>query len=312
MIEDRKHSNHIKLDNCLVGGAISHKANTRKNFRKVFALSLLISVGMHLALLVVAPRLLAKQKDYKTQALEVWLQEPKQASPAKTIDTEQKTVISLDEKQEHIRPKEARFLAERDSFAHKDKRARLNHARLANLLPNDAPKAVDRFLSKKKRDPALNDPLNIRPDLNRPSLPHQGSHDDAIDDVVTGDQTELNAWQWRHAPFFNRIRARIGAAWAPQQQIARNDPEGHLLGRRELVTVLTVTIDDNGGLKDLMVLNTSGVAYLDEEAVRAVRVAAPFPFPPKELFNDNNEFAFTFAFHLHVNRGLSLDFQWEN
>ena len=155
-----------------------------------------------------------------------------------------------------------------------------------------------------------NDPLGLRPKFNERAYAKSGG--EFIPDVKESDKTELNAWQWRHAPFFNRVKDRIGQTWSPQSQIARFDPQGSLLGQKDRITILQVTIDRQGNLRDLKITNQSGVSYLDDEAERAFRAAAPFLYPPQELFNDGDEFSFTFAFHLYLDRGFSFGFDWQN
>ena len=53
-------------------------------------------------------------------------------------------------------------------------------------------------------------------------------------------------------------------------QIARFDPQGSLLGKRDRETVVRVTIDSLGNLKLAEVASSSGVAYLDAEAVEHI------------------------------------------
>jgi outer membrane biosynthesis protein TonB len=73
-----------------------------------------------------------------------------------------------------------------------------------------------------------------------------------------------------------------------------------------------VTIDRQGYLRDVKITDHSGVGYLDDEAERAFVVAAPFLYPPQELFDKGDEFSFTFAFHLYLDRGFSFGFDWNN
>ncbi|HXW60509.1 MAG TPA: energy transducer TonB [Myxococcota bacterium] len=106
------------------------------------------------------------------------------------------------------------------------------------------------------------------------------------------------------------MKNSIARIWAPNIEIERQDPRGSMLGQRDRVTVMQVTIDKGGKMTALSVANSSGVTYLDDEAVRTFNKAAPFPFPPRELFKNKEEFTFHFAFHVHVNRGLKFDFDW--
>lgn len=214
------------------------------------------------------------------------------------------------------RPKKARFYAEQDQSAKREHSAPISNTpafRLKSHKNNNKIKSAKDFLAK---NPSKNDPLGLklipRADHAQASKHQQktltlGEH---VPGVAEGDHTELNAWVWRHATFFNRIKAQIGQVWAPNAQIARFDPQGALLGQQDRVTVMSVTIDPEGKLKAAVVANSSGVAYLDEEAERAFRKAAPFPFPPKDLFDNPDGFTFHFAFHLQLNRGMKFDFEW--
>ncbi len=69
----------------------------------------------------------------------------------------------------------------------------------------------------------------------------------------------------------------------PSHRFERYDPQGSLLGHMDRVTVLQVTIDSQGYLKDLEIIDHSGVGYLDDEATRTFRAAAPFLYPPQEI-----------------------------
>ncbi|MCA9507208.1 MAG: energy transducer TonB [Myxococcales bacterium] len=148
---------------------------------------------------------------------------------------------------------------------------------------------------------------------NLPTLPlasEKKSFSKHIKGVKEGDHSELNTWQWRHAPFFNRVKNSVGRVWAPNTQISRHDPKGLLLGQKDRTTVMLVSIDTNGQLKSLKIAESSGVAYLDEEAERSFKAAAPFSYPPRDLFEQNQYFTFHFAFHVEVKRGLSVDMNW--
>ncbi len=247
----------------------------------------------------------------------------------KTLDKEQKQVVELPLENKTERPKDADYVADEDHRAKKETRAplspemplKLAHASASPTQDNqqeskkeevelamEAP-TVDDFFRPVKKTKSLknNDPLGLK-DIQLPT----SANNDFLKDVDEGDKTDLNAWQWRHAPFFNRVKAAVGRVWAPNLQISRYDPQGQLLGQKDRTTIMSVTIDFEGKLRDLKVAQTSGVAYLDEEAERTFKAAAPFPFPPKELFANQQEFTFKFAFHLAINRGLSFDFDWDS
>jgi TonB family protein len=276
-------------------------------------LAVLVSFVLHVALLILVPKIWPVPVVDKKTALRVWLSEP----PKKPYEKKENKLVVESTSVAQQRPKTAQYLAEQDNLANKQIRAKpqaLVTHKAQSLTPGlddqlefiKQPALDQRPLPKK---PLHDDPLGIKPSFN-PTHASKAHAAEYLPEVAEGDKTELNTWQWRHAPFFNRIKERIGQIWSPQAQIARFDPQGSLLGQLDRVTVLSVTINREGDLVDLGITNPSGVAYLDEEAERTVKKAAPFSFPPKELFLENNEFSFTFAFHLHVNRGFSFDFDW--
>jgi protein TonB len=203
------------------------------------------------------------------------------------------------------KPEKARYYADKNQSTKQERKSRHTSTN-ANLfskkaLPASKAPKINDFLATKALDPL---------GLNK-ALPKAEPFGDHVPDVATSDQTELNTWTWRHAPFFNRIKAQIGHVWAPHEQIARYDPQGLLLGHEDRVTVMRVSINPKGNLISLVLAHSSGVAYLDEEAERALQKAAPFPFPPKDLFAHSEDFTFQFAFHLQLNRGIKFDFEWQ-
>lgn len=271
---------------------------------RIIWVMLAISAIAHLLLLVVAPYLWPSPKPDRQKSLQVWLSEPKRPDAPK--DKRPLQVVNIPAKKT-LPPKAAKYLAEFDQSTKIEKKA--------NSFGKDGHDKLERkTINKKKslRPKSLSDPLGIRPNFAEEHWSKaSASADEPLPDVAEGDGTEVNAWQWKHAPFFNRIKERIRAIWSPQTQINRYDPHGQLLGQMSRVTTLSITIDREGRLTNLFIKDKSGVAYLDEEAVRSLKAASPFLFPPEELFDGKDEFSFTFAFHLEVNRGFSLNFDWD-
>jgi TonB family protein len=200
-----------------------------------------------------------------------------------------------------FKPKKASFVAEQNNTVLKETKGPKN----LGLKSHSLFKAHN---PSKSRENFKDDPLAIKPKIKV----NYGSdaRDDYLPDKTVGSETALNTWQWSHAPFFNRIKNQVSQAWLPAGEIARHDPSGRLLGNQDRVTVLSVTINNEGKLVNLFIIEPSGVNYLDDEAKRAFTKAAPFLYPPKELFLDNDSFTFTFAFHVLINRGFSLSIDW--
>lgn len=274
----------------------------RENPTIYMALVLFLSALAHLLLLFIAPYLLPETPDTKERLFKSW-----KDVPEKKIEEKKRAfqVVSLVPFEKTPRPDEAKYRAEFDQKVDKEKKAPEAPTSKGMAKPSQVPQKARLMAGRGKKLP--NDPLGIRPTFAQNSH----SENNYLPDVPDGDNTELNAWQWKHAPFFNRIRERIKSLWSPQSQIDRYDPQGELLGQINRVTVVSVTLNTRGEISEIFVKEESGVAYLDAEAVRAFKEASPFIYPPKELFNKQGEFSFTFAFHLEINRGFSLNFDWD-
>ena len=123
---------------------------------------------------------------------------------------------------------------------------------------------------------------------------------DHLQDVAEGDGTYLSTREWRFASFFNRVKQSVGQQWTPQDQLRLRDPTGGIYGGRDRYTLLTVTLDHSGHLKDAFVEKSSGVDFLDLEAIKAFERAQPFPKPPPGLLATDETIRFQFGFFLEM------------
>lgn len=129
-----------------------------------------------------------------------------------------------------------------------------------------------------------------------------GPAPDHVDGVDEGDATFLNTREWRFASFFNRVKATVAAQWDPSTSIRRRDPTGDMFLWKDRYTLLTVRLRDDGQLADVWIERSSGVDFLDEEAIAAFQKAQPFPNPPRGLADAQGEIRFTFGFYLETSR----------
>lgn len=122
---------------------------------------------------------------------------------------------------------------------------------------------------------------------------------DPLVDVDEGTENILDSKRHRFASFFNRIRDRVGDEWRPQKAHSAADPQGSRFGDKRRTTVLMVRLDETGELQKVIVERSSGASHLDDEAVRAMKLAAPFPNPPQGLAEHG---------HIDFRFGFILDF----
>jgi len=138
------------------------------------------------------------------------------------------------------------------------------------------------------------------PELARRAVGRPGTYDD-LRDVEEGDATLLNSRRWKYASFFNRVRDMVAQQWHPEPVHRARDPDGSVYGTSTRVTILGLSLRADGALAKVTLVRPSGADHLDEEAIRAVRAAAPFPNPPAGLVDPGSErIEFTFGFVFEI------------
>jgi TonB family protein len=138
--------------------------------------------------------------------------------------------------------------------------------------------------------------LNASPDALQHALGKGAGSMDYLKDVDDGESTALNSKRWKHAPFFNRVKRAVADQWHPDVVYMIHDSSGHVYGFKDRITVLRVHLDPQGKLVGWQVLQSSGVDFLDDEAISAFRKAQPFPNPPKDLVEGDGQIHFNFGF----------------
>ena len=123
---------------------------------------------------------------------------------------------------------------------------------------------------------------------------------DHLQDVDEGDGTFLNTREWKYASFFNRVKQSVGQQWNPNAQLRLRDPTLQVYGGRDRQTLLQVTLTADGHLKEAWVERSSGLDFLDLEAVKAFERAQPFPNPPSGLIASDQTVHFQFGFYLEM------------
>lgn len=135
--------------------------------------------------------------------------------------------------------------------------------------------------------------------------------DDHLPDITErADSTILNANRYKHADFFYRVREAVRRHWHPDQVYRTRDPTGRAYGVKDRYTVLHVTLDPAGRLKQLITHRRSGLDFMDAEAKGAFKRAQPFPNPPEDMIDTKGEIRFQFGFYFEITSGRHK-FQWK-
>jgi TonB family protein len=151
------------------------------------------------------------------------------------------------------------------------------------------------------------DPSKLTPSASFYDQLAGGPAPDHLPDVEEGEATYLNTREWKYASFFNRIKQSVGSNWDPSRELLVRDPTGNVFGYKDRVTVLSVTLNQQGSLTDVQVQKSSGVDFLDRTAVDAFRKSEPFVNPPRGLADQNGQIKFAFGFYLEFGSpGLRL------
>lgn len=123
-------------------------------------------------------------------------------------------------------------------------------------------------------------------------------------DIPLGNQTVLNTDKVRYASFINRIADEIYQPWVESAEKALKE---FSMGDRKIeanlyITRLKITLDTEGAVKAIQVLESSGISELDEAPKRAFWEAEPFPNPPSQLLETDGFVRLTYEFQ----------FEWKN
>ncbi len=109
---------------------------------------------------------------------------------------------------------------------------------------------------------------------------------DFVEDVPLGDMTNLNTTEFKYYGFYHRIRQKLEQHWG--SSIKDKAKNLYRSGKRvpaseNLITAVTVILNDRGNIVDIKIEGTSGIRELDQAAIESFNKAGPFPNPPKGL-----------------------------
>lgn len=116
-----------------------------------------------------------------------------------------------------------------------------------------------------------------------------GSTSDHLEDIPLGDFTKLNTQEYEFYGFYNRIRMKLEQFWGfnIKDKAEKIFKQGRSLASdNNLLTGLTIKLNENGEIVDILVKSASGVKELDDAAIESFNQAGPFPNPPKGMLKD--------------------------
>lgn len=132
--------------------------------------------------------------------------------------------------------------------------------------------------------------VNSMQDMSEAKANDASQTNDYLKDVAIGAETHLSTREFLYYTYFNRIKKKLREHWEPlihtrvREMVRGGRQVASLQGAK--VTRLVITLDDRGGLSRVQISTTSGLMDLDNVAIEALRVSAPFPNPPKDLIEN--------------------------
>lgn len=132
-----------------------------------------------------------------------------------------------------------------------------------------------------------------------------GPAPDLLEGVDEGEGTFLNTTSFKYATYLNRVNETIGRQWDPERAYVARDPEFKTYPVHDRITDFTITLDANGQVQSVRILRSCGLEFLDQEIVRAVRTAGPFPNPPPGLAGPDGKAEIGFRYAFMMGRGAA-------
>jgi len=125
------------------------------------------------------------------------------------------------------------------------------------------------------------------------------SPNDISKDIEVGNQTILNTDPVKYASFINRIADKIYDSWVYYARDAAKSVylTGRKIERNTYVTRLQIVIDEEGEVRAIQTLASSGIDELDEAPKRAFWDVEPFTHPPSQMFGKEGLVRFVYEFH---------------
>ena len=244
----------------------------------------------------------------------------------KFIDQNKSRQIAQTEESKNKNVKNAKFLSEKNNHFERETKSANNGSFKAAAIGNkDAldQRTVERkksALEKKIKNIKLSDlAIKNKPiDFSKKEVKKQqvskvkkglknglkrgaalGQTNDFLDSVPLGDFTKLNTQEYEFYGFYHRIRQKLEQFWGSniQSEAEKIFKQGRSIATESnLVTGLTIKINEAGEIVNIHLKSTSGIKELDDAAVKSFNQAGPFPNPPKGMLKADGKAVIEWGF----------------
>lgn len=224
-------------------------------------------------------------------------------------------------------PPDARYMSDRNIRVEKEQRARDTQVIPKPGQPNSSvqseSKSAHRPPPRTKAQPhplpKLGDlgvpfRLDAKPEAPPPedqtsqssSSASQGGDQATLDkDLPVGSQNMLNAQESIYYSFYSRLYQAIGPIW---QSLIREIPYRRRVNPGEYNTVVDVIFDENGNLKEVHRIQSSGIPEFDNSVDQAWKRVGRFPNPPQGLLDSQRQVHTGWTFSVQVGEGSNFQY----
>jgi len=286
--------------------------------RRIFKVSLLVSLLVHILLLIYVN--VSQMPDFskKKDTVEIVIDEPPQ-----TKKEDAKQIVQQNDKalNDEI-PDNAKYLSKNNQRVVKETKA-ANQGDFNNkggkTDSNEESKKqqtkksakVQQFQAPDKLPDGLPTMAALKPQFEWNKLGANDAAkkdttsktDDFLKDKETGAETMLNTREFLYYSYYNRIRGQLKQYWEPKikDKLKKIFAQGRSIASdQDRITKVIIHLDDKGLLLRVQVIGESGIRDLDDAAVEAFRAAAPFPNPPKGIVDGDGTIKIRWDFILEA------------
>ncbi len=115
------------------------------------------------------------------------------------------------------------------------------------------------------------------------------ANNDFVEDMELGDITQMNTVEYKYFGFYERIRGKLEQYWGNslrEKAKAYMQSGRRLPANENLITALTIFLNEQGDITKVLLNGSSGLKLLDDAAIESFNKAGPFPNPPKGMLKD--------------------------
>jgi len=255
---------------------------------------IIASLAVHILLLVLFPYHF-ESPSWKEKVVEIFPVMEKSSTPYEIADIAKPAV----EKQ----PKKARFLGMYNSSVDQEtvaisrkKGSEGRRTKDEGRRTKDEKRATNLYNVDKKlfamKTPDLSDNKGIQ-------FGGSAALEDYYPDYKLGTRTYLNVLRYPDIEYFVRMKRQFKMTFNPVPPL-REYFAANRVTRGSVEVVLAVSVNGDGNLSELFVLNGSGIPTYDQEAIRTIRASAPFASPPDKFLKDDGLLRMSWTFTVYL------------